>query len=197
MHDPDPALRATIWLVALLNLAYFVIEFAVARSIGSVALFADSIDFLEDAAINALILVALGWSARHRAALGMVLAGILLAPGIATAWTAVHKLVEPVPPDATLLSVTGLGALAINLFCAHRLARFRTRSGSLTRAAFLSARNDALANLGIMAAGVATIVTRAAWPDLVVGVAIFVMNGDAAWDVFSAARAERRAADSG
>lgn len=96
---------------------------------------------------------------------------------------------------ATLLSVTGLGALAINLFCAHRLARFRTRNGSLTRAAF-SARNNALANLGIMAAGAATIITRAAWPDLVVGMAIFVMHRNAAWEAFSAARAERRAADS-
>jgi Co/Zn/Cd efflux system component len=165
MHDPNPALRTTIWLVALLNLAYFVIEFAVAHSIGSVALFADSIDFLEDAAINALILVALGWSARHRAALGMVLAGSCSPRGFVTLRTACHTLVEPGPPDATPPPATGSGAPAHQPACAHRRARFRTRSGSLTRAASLSARNDALANLGIMAAGGAAIVTRAAWPD--------------------------------
>ena len=63
----DPALRRAVRLVAILNLAYFGIEFAVARAIGLVSLFADSIDFLEDASVNFLILVALGWSARKRA----------------------------------------------------------------------------------------------------------------------------------
>ena len=41
-------LRRAVLIVALLNLAYFGIEFAVALAIGSVSLFADSIDFLED-----------------------------------------------------------------------------------------------------------------------------------------------------
>lgn len=42
----DGALRHVVQLVAILNLAYFGIEFAVALAIGSVSLFADSIDFL-------------------------------------------------------------------------------------------------------------------------------------------------------
>ena len=80
-------LRRVVWLVALLNLAYFGVEFAVAVAIRSVSLFADSIDFLEDASINLLILAALGWTAPHRARVGMVLAGILLVPSLATLWT--------------------------------------------------------------------------------------------------------------
>ena len=68
-HDStDPGLRGAVRIVALLNLGYFGIEFAVALGIGSVSLFADSIDFLEDASVNLLIVFALGWSARHRAA---------------------------------------------------------------------------------------------------------------------------------
>ena len=39
-------------------------EFALALAIGSASLFADSIDFLEDATVNGLILVALGSNAR-------------------------------------------------------------------------------------------------------------------------------------
>ena len=88
----------------------------------------------------------------------------------------------------------GFGALAINLYCAFRLARFRTHSGSLTRAAFLSARNDALANVAIIAAGGITAVTLSALPDLIVGLGIFLLNLDAARQVYSAARDERRAA---
>jgi Co/Zn/Cd efflux system component len=191
----DHHLRRVVRLVAALNLAFFGIEFAVARVIGSVSLFADSIDFLEDASVNFLILAALGWTARNRARVGMALAGILLVPGIATLWTAWVKFHLPVAPDPVLLSLTGVGALGINLSCAFMLARFRRHGGSLTKAAFLSARNDAVANVAIIAAGLVTAVLWAsAWPDLIVGLGIAAMNADAAREVWRAAREEHKTA---
>ena len=186
------SLRHTVALVVFLNLAYFGVEFGVARHIGSVSLLADSIDFLEDAAVNGLILLALGWSARRRSLVGTGMAGVLLLPGLATLWTAWGKLYHASAPDAALLSLTGLGALGVNLFCATLLARFRAHAGSLTRAAFLSARNDALANVAIIAAGGVTLFWRAAWPDLIVGAGIFALNLDAAREVYVAARKERQ-----
>ena len=190
-------LRKVVIIVAILNVAYFGVEFAVAAAIRSVSLFADSIDFLEDASVNLLIAIALGWSASSRARLGMVLAGILLVPGLATLWTAWGKFVAPMPPAPLPLALTGLGALAINLSCAFMLARFRAHSGSLTRAAFLSARNDTVANVAIIAAGFVTAYTHSAWPDLFVGLGIAAMNVDAAREVWRAAREEHRAADFG
>ena len=187
-------LRRVVGLVALLNLAYFAVEFAVATAIGSVSLFADSVDFLEDASVNLLILAALGWSARNRARVGMGLALILLVPGLATIWTAWAKFNVPVAPDPLPLALTGLGALVVNLTCAFMLARFRHHSGSLTRAAFLSARNDAFANIAIIAAGLVTAaIWHSAWPDLIVGLAIALLNADAAREVWQAARKEHRA----
>jgi Co/Zn/Cd efflux system component len=190
-------LRKVVIIVAILNVAYFGVEFAVAAAIRSVSLFADSIDFLEDASVNLLIAIALSWSASSRARLGMVLAGILLVPGLATLWTAWGKFVAPLPPVPLPLSLTGLGALAINSSCAFMLARFRAHSGSLTRAAFLSARNDTVANVAIIAAGFVTAYTHSAWPDLLVGLGIAAMNVDAAREVWRAARMEHRAADFG
>ena len=190
---PDPALRRAVAIVALLNLGYFFIEFAVALSIGSVSLFADSVDFLEDASINTLILLALGWSIRARARAGMAMAGILLVPGLATVWMIWVKFNTPSPPQALSLSVTGFGALAVNLFCAFLLAKFRHHKASLTKAAFLSARNDAVANVVIIIAGGVTAYTLSAWPDLIVGIGIAAMNADAARDVWTAARGEHRA----
>src|SRR5258707_1204394 len=188
-------LRKAVIIVALLNFAYFGVEFTVARAIGSVSLFADSVDFLEDASVNLLIAVALGWNPANRARLGMVLAGILLVPGLATLWTAWEKFLAPLPPAPLSLSLTGGGALAVNLSCAFMLARFRAHSGSLTRAAFLSARNDTVANIAIIAAGFVTAYTHSAWPDLIVGLCIAAMNADAAREVWRAAREEHRAAE--
>jgi Co/Zn/Cd efflux system component len=191
----DPALRRAVRLVALLNLGYFGVEFAVALAIGSVSLFADSVDFLEDASVSLLILLALGWSARARARTAMVLAGLLLVPGIATLWTAWEKISAPMPPAPVPLSLAGVGALIVNLACALLLARFRHHAGSLTKAAFLSARNDVLANVAIVAAGLVTAwVWLSAWPDLVVGLGIAAMNVGAAKEVFEAAREEHREA---
>jgi Co/Zn/Cd efflux system component len=186
--------RSAVRLVAILNLAYFGIEFAVALAIGSVSLFADSIDFLEDASINFLILVALGWSAVRRARVGTALAGILMVPGLATLWAAWQKFSMMVPPAPLPLSLTGAGALAVNLSCALMLARYRRQAGSLSRAAFLSARNDAWANLAIIGAGLVTAFVPSAWPDLIVGLGIALMNADAAREVYTAAREEHRAA---
>ena len=189
-------LRTAVLWVAVLNLAYFGVEFTTALAIGSVSLFADSVDFLEDASINILIAVAIGWTARRRAFLGMVLAIILLVPALAGLWTAWQKLASPVPPAPLPLTLTGMGALAVNLTCAFILARFRDHRGSLTKAAFLSARNDALANLAIIAAGgVTAFLWRSAWPDLLVGVGIAVMNADAAREVWSAAHDEHKSAE--
>jgi Co/Zn/Cd efflux system component len=184
-------LRKTVLLVAALNLAYFGVEFAVALAIGSVSLFADSIDFLEDAAVNILIAVGLGWSALNRSRLGMALAAILLVPAIATLWTAWQKFAVPVPPAPLPLTLAGAGALAVNLTCALLLVRFRSHSGSLTRAAFLSARNDAIANIAIVLTGFVTAATLSAWPDLIVGLGIAAINADAAREVLQAARKER------
>ena len=194
-HRETVSLRRTVALVALLNLGYFGVEFAVATAIGSVSLFADSIDFLEDTSVNLLILLGLGWSPRARGYLGMVLAAVLLVPGLATLWTAWEKILTPVPPQAMALSLAGLGALAVNMTCAFMLARYRHHCGSLTKAAWLSARNDALANLAIIAAGAVTaFMWSSGWPDLLVGLGIAALNADAAREVWSAARREHRAA---
>jgi len=192
----NPNLRKVVIIVAVLNLAYFGVEFAVALAINSVSLFADSVDFLEDASVNFLIAIALGWSASSRARVGMALAGILLIPGLATLWTAWEKFLVPLAPAPLPLSLAGGGALVTNLSCAFMLVQFRAHSSSLTRAAFLSARNDVLANVAIIAAGFVTAYTLSGWPDLIVGLGIAAMNADAAREVWSAAREEHRAGGS-
>jgi Co/Zn/Cd efflux system component len=93
---PEDHLRRALRLVAVLNLAYFFVEFVVALAIGSVSPFADSIDFSRTPRSNCLILVSLGWSTRWLAHVGRP-SGILLATVIATLCTAWHTFLSPVP----------------------------------------------------------------------------------------------------
>ena len=184
--------RRIVRLVALLNLAYFSVEFAVAIAIGSVALFADSVDFLEDASVNLLVLVALEWSPKQRARVGIALAAILLIPAAVALWMAWLRFATLTAPAPTPLTLTGIGALSVNFACALMLSRYRHASGSLVLAAFLSARNDVIANVAIIAAGLLTAYTHSAWPDLIVGLGIAAINIGAAREVLTAAKNEAR-----
>lgn len=58
-------------------------------------------------------------------------------------------------------------------------------------AAFLSARNNAIANVAIIAAGVVTLFWPSGWSDLIVGLGIAIINIDAAMEVWEAKREER------
>jgi Co/Zn/Cd efflux system component len=51
-----------------------------------------------------------------------------------------------------------------------------------------------LANVAIVATGLAAAATLSVWPDLIVGLGIAALNADAARQVMNAARAERKAA---
>jgi Co/Zn/Cd efflux system component len=183
-------MKRTVAVVAALNLGYFFVEFTIAIAIASVALFADSIDFLEDATINVLVLVALGWSAARRRAVGLILACCLLVPGLAALHTAWQKLSDPTIADPVMLTLAGAGALAVNAFCAFLLARVRHHGGSLTRAAFLSARNDVASNIAIIGAGLSTAALGTIWPDVIVGLGIALLNAGSAYEVYEAALGE-------
>ena len=78
------------------------------------------------------------------------------------------------------LPLAGVGALVVNLTCAFMLARCRVGGGSLTRAAFRSVRNDALANVAVIGTELITAYSLSAWPDLIVGLGIAILNADAA-----------------
>lgn len=183
-------LRKTVILVAALNLIYFVVEFTFGRLYNSLALISDSIDFLEDASVNLLVVLALGWSMAKRKYVSYLLAGLLLVPGIAFLWNAINKLLNPVTPVGEGMTFVGFGALLINVFCAFLIARHKSEEHGLVLAAYYSARNDAIGNVLIIISGLITLITPSIWPDLLVGLLIFSLNAGAARSVIGASKAE-------
>ena len=181
-------LRKTVAIVAILNLLYFFVEFTFAQIFGSLSLLSDSLDFLEDASINLLILIAFAWSVLARKALSYFLAFLLLIPGALFIYSAILRLNEPVIPNGSGMSIICIGALIINFYCAYILVKHKEEEGGLAKAAYLSARNDAFANILIICAGVITFFWRSQIPDLLIGLTIFVMNFDAAIQVVNSQR---------
>lgn len=189
-----PGLRRTVLIAALLIFGYFFVEFTVALFAGSVSLVADSVDFLEDTSVNLLIFLALGWPLARRAVMGKAMAVIILGPAAVATWQAVQRFSAPVAPQVLPLVLASLGAIVVNGTSAWLLARFRSQGGSLGRAAFLSARNDVLVNVAIIAMGVLTARTGSGWPDLILGCLIIALALHAAYEVWELSEEERLAA---
>ncbi|HIE8962212.1 TPA: cation transporter [Klebsiella pneumoniae] len=185
---PEPS--QAILIVASLNLIYFFIEFIIADQLGSLSLYADSVDFLEDAFSGFLILFTMSLSAKHRAVMGRSLSVLMLIPGIAFLISAISKVNASVPPEGWLLTLTGVGALLINCGCALLMARFRLNNTPVTLAAFLTARNDVMASIALIVTGLVTVYWQSAWPDILTGTAIFIMNINAAKVIWLAASSE-------
>ncbi|KGF21928.1 cation transporter [Corynebacterium tuscaniense] len=186
----EQRIRRAVLIVALLNLGYFFVEFAAAIAIGSASLFADSADFLEDTAINMLVFFAVAWPASQRRVAGTVLSGLILIPAVAALVTVVLKIINPEPPSPSGLTGIALGALVVNLICAVILLRLRDQGSSLATGAWLAARNDALANVLIILAGLLTFVWATAWFDIIVAAIIIIVNLSAAKEVWEESREE-------
>ena len=182
--------KKAVFFVAILNLLYFFVEFIVALNIRSVSLLADSIDFIEDASINFLIFFAVSLTTIKKARISILLSIIMLLPGITALWAIWQQIIHQEPPAPVELSTVAFGALIINCLCTLILMKFRNYSGSLTKAAFLSARNDALANIAIIFTGIITILYPSIWPDILVGLFIAYIRAESALVIFKNATKE-------
>ncbi|WP_040308411.1 cation transporter [Asticcacaulis biprosthecium] len=163
----DPAYRRALWIVVLLNLGFGLSETAGGFLAGSEALKADALDFLGDGSITLLGLVALTWQAKTRSKIALTQGLFLALLAIYVFAMAVWRAIEAVPPEAAIMGGIGIIALLINVLSAYVLSRFRAGDAQ-ARAVWLFSRNDALANVGVIAAAVLVGVTRSAWPDLIV-----------------------------
>ena len=182
--------KKAVLLVAALNLLYFFIEFIAALNIRSVSLLADSIDFIEDASINFLIFFAISLTLAKRAKVSIMLSIIMLLPGLTALWAVWQQVLYQEPPRPIELSLVAFGALIVNFLCTFILIRFKNFSGSLTRGAFLSARNDVLANIAIILTGIITFFYPSIWPDIVVGIFIAYIRTESALEIFNKAMKE-------
>ncbi len=179
-----------VLFVALINLSYFFAEVIVALSIGSVSLLADAIDFLEDGAINLLVLIALGWSSLNRSRLGKLLSISMLLPAGFAIWQGVQKFIDPAAPDSLPLALAALAGLAVNLGSALTLMRHRHQGGALVLAAWLFTRNDAFVSGAILVMALITFWVQSGWPDIILGLVILALNLDAAKKVWDASEHE-------
>jgi Co/Zn/Cd efflux system component len=143
-----------------------VIEVGSGFMAGSQVLKADALDFLGDAVITGLGLIAMNWAAAARARAALVQGLFLALMGLGVFGFTLYRVLAAQMPAAAVMGSVGFLALAVNAACAIILLRFREGDVNV-RAVWLFSRNDAIGNGVVVIAALLVAAVRSPWPDLV------------------------------
>ena len=192
----DLRFRRVLWIALVANAVMFVVE-AVASAIGdSMSLQADALDFFADSANYAISLFVAGSALATRARASLIKGATMAAFGLWVLGSAAYRAWQGSDPAPAVMSSIGVLALAVNVSVAVLL--FSHRGGdSNKKSIWLCSRNDAIANLAVIAAAGGVLATGSRWPDLAVAAGIAALNLSAALHVTRLARSELRTAVAG
>ena len=191
-----PAYRRALWIVVLLNVGYGLIEIAGGFISGSQALKADALDFLGDGLITFLGLLAIGWSLTWRARSALIQGLFLGALGLGVLANTAYRVLVQQTPEAELMGIFAIIALAVNVAAALALIPHRTGDANV-RAVWLFSRNDAIGNVAVVIAAGLVAWTSTPWPDLVVAAVIAGLFLQSSWLIVRDARTDLREASGG
>lgn len=185
----DPAYRRILAVALVLNAAMFVVELAAGVAAGSSSLLADAIDFAGDASNYALSLGALilvpAWRPRVALFKGFAMGAYGILVLAITAWHAQRGTL----PEAATMGAIALLALAVNVGVAALLYRYRSGDADM-RSVWLCSRNDAVANLAVLAAAAGVLGAGSGWPDWMVATLIAGLALSSSFSVVRQARRE-------
>ncbi|WP_394688228.1 cation transporter [Hoeflea sp.] len=163
----DPAYKRILWLVIAINATMFIVEMSAGKLAGSQALQADALDFLGDALTYGLSLAVIGMSPKTRSMAALLKGMSLALMGLWVFGSTVYQVLILGVPEAQIMGLIGLLALAANLASVFLLMRYKDGDANV-RSVWLCSRNDAIGNVAVMIASVAVWFTLSAWPDLIV-----------------------------
>lgn len=186
--------RRRLVAVIAINATMFIVEMAAGYLARSQALQADALDFLGDSLTYGLSLAAIGMPLATRANVALLKGASLLAMGLwvlgSTAWKVFYTGV----PEAEIMGVIGLLALAANVASVLLLIAYKDGDANV-RSVWLCSRNDAIGNVAVMIAALGVWGTATGWPDLIVAAIMASLFLSSAWQIITQALAEKRAAE--
>ena len=183
--------KRRLWIVIALNAAMFVVEMAAGQLARSQALQADALDFLGDALTYGISLAVIGASLRVRSNAALLKAVSLVVMGLWVFGSTLWRVFYVAVPEAQIMGVVGVMALAANLASVALLVRYKDGDANV-RSVWLCSRNDAIGNVAVMLAALGVWGTATGWPDLIVAGIMATLFLSSALQIIRQALAERR-----
>ncbi len=175
-----------------INAVMFVIEFTLGWLGESTGLIADSLDMFADALVYSVGLYAVGKSLRIKANSAILSGSLQITLGTGVLLDIIRRTIMGSKPDSTFMILVSLVALAANVICLVLLAKHRDGEVHM-RATWIFTKNDVIANLGVITAGVLVAYFSSAIPDLIIGCIISAIVIRGGVQIINEANATRNA----
>jgi len=188
------AYKKRLKIVILLNAAMFIVEMAAGQAARSQALQADALDFLADALTYGISMAVIGASLKTRSVAAAFKGASLLLMGLWVFGSTVWRFFTAGVPEAPVMGVIGLMALAANLATVLLLVSYKDGDANV-RSVWLCSRNDAIGNVAVMVAALGVWGSSAAWPDLAVAFVMASLFLSSAFQILAQSWREFRAGE--
>ncbi|GGE92493.1 cation transporter [Stappia taiwanensis] len=184
--------KRRLWIVIALNAGMFAVEMVAGHMAKSQALQADALDFFGDALTYGISLAVIGASIRVRTTAALAKGLSLLLMGLWVFGSTLYQVLVLGVPQAEVMGVIGVMALAANLASVGLLMRYKDGDANV-RSVWLCSRNDAIGNIAVMAAALGVWGTGTGWPDLIVAGLMAGLFLSSAFQIIVQAVRERQA----
>jgi len=164
-------LKKVLFLVLFINLGMFFVEVVNGFISHSNALLADSLDMLGDAFVYGISIAVLFKHPSVRAKASLVKGITMLLLGLFVVGGSIFKIINPIIPVAETITIIGSLALLVNAVSFVLLLKHKAKDLNV-RSAWICSRNDVVANIGVIIAGLLVARFNSMWPDVVVGLII-------------------------
>jgi len=172
-----------LWIVLLINFAFFVIEITTGFISKSMGLVADSLDMLADASVYGLSLWAVGAAVARKNKVARLSGYFQLTLALLGMIEVIRRFIgfEAMPDFRTMIAVSIL-ALIANAFCLYLLQKSKSNEAHI-KASMIFTSNDVIINSGVIVAGVLVLLTQSKYPDLIIGSIVFLIVVRGAWRI--------------
>lgn len=167
--------RKLLWVVLVINFAFFLIEMTTGLISRSMGLVADSLDMLADAFVYGISLYAVGGTIARKKNIATVAGYFQLTLALIGFAEVLRRFLGAVQnPDFTMMIYISILALIANGVCLYLLQKSKSDEAHM-KASMIFTSNDVIINLGVIVAGILVSVTNSNLPDLLVGTIVFVL----------------------
>jgi Co/Zn/Cd efflux system component len=168
--------RKLLWIVLLINFAFFIIEMTTGLISKSMGLVADSLDMLADSFVYGISLLAVGGTLIKKKRIAklagyfQIILAIIGFMEILRRFFGDEKL-----PDFSTMIIVSIFALIANGICLYLMQKSKSKDEAHMKASMIFTSNDVIINLGVISAGVLVNWLDSGKPDLIIGTIVFVL----------------------
>lgn len=169
--------------VLFINLFFFVLELGAGFLAGSMGLLGDSLDMLADSIVYGLALYAVGGTELRKKKIAGMSAYFQILLALLGLAEVIRRFIEPEPlPGFMAMIVISFLALIGNALCLYLLQKSRSSEAHM-QASMIFTSNDVIVNIGVIIAGGLVYLSNSKYPDLIVGIIVFLLVGQGAFRI--------------